>query len=909
MPKLFKPELTHLSNGIPVILQHLDGSVAATYWWVRTGSADEASAEAGFAHFLEHMLFKDAAAKETGKASTGKMARAIESLGGDINAYTSFDQTVYHVTCAAHHWERVIDAFGPIAKPQRFLKDDFEREREVILEELRKNEDSPGRQLFQSLFSLTFKKHPYGRPVIGFAKILKSAKLSALEAFYKRNYSAGNMGLVLVGPIEDATGERKKSILRYAEKHFGGKVIPGPKSKGASARGAAAPVNKARPVEPALANTDLPPFKVQPFDVKTPTLSISFRAPDLLNVDTPALDILANILGMGEMGRLYQKLFRDLAIVTDISGGLYVPKDPGMLYFQAETTEVSKIEPAYLEIFRELARLRDEGPTPEELSRCVVNAESDRLYATQSADGMAGRIGFSKFVLGDLDYDQKYLEELRSIDAARVRAIAAEYLDPRRMSGVILVPKDHKNYDARPIAALARRILSRADIVTRKIETKARGAKKTPAGAAAVEFFTLPSGIRVACFERPNSHVLSLHASVLGGLRLEVGSPLDSADRDWGVSSLFASSWTKGTRGSGAIPGKSSLDIASIFEGRAASVDGFSGRNSVGLQMTSLARDWDALSPLFTEILTRPAFPEDEVAHSRRVAEESLRGIEDHSSQLCSKLFLETLFEHHPYGRLTTGSLESLAGLNPEKIRAYHEAWVRPERLVISASGAIHRPSFNAWLKELSDRVSEAAQKASARGKFPKGLPDEPPLKAPRWIERSKGREQVHIIVGGLGTKLDSEDRYAMRILSTLLGGQSGRLFIELREKKSLAYTVAPVSFEGIERGYAGTYIACAPQKRVEAIEGIRSVLERLASQGPTAAEMKRAREFYLGRRAMDLQSDSSIAAHHGLESLYGLPYLDENQLIRKVEEVTAKDVQKACDRYLVEAFMVTSSV
>jgi predicted Zn-dependent peptidase len=135
MSKPFTPEVAHLSNGIPVILQNYEGPVAATYWWVKTGSADEIGPQAGFAHFLEHMLFKDTAAKETGKASTGQTARAIESLGGDINAYTSFDQTVYHVTCAAHHWEKVIDAFAPMSKPQKFLKQDFDREREVILEE------------------------------------------------------------------------------------------------------------------------------------------------------------------------------------------------------------------------------------------------------------------------------------------------------------------------------------------------------------------------------------------------------------------------------------------------------------------------------------------------------------------------------------------------------------------------------------------------------------------------------------------------------------------------------------------------------------------------------------------------------------------------------------------------------
>ena len=138
-----KIEEIKLSNQMPVLLQHFDGPAATLYWWINVGSKDENPKEAGFAHFLEHMLFKDAAAKETGRPSNGELARTIESLGGDINAYTSFDQTVYHVTCAAHHWFKVIDAFGEMAKPQKFLKRDFESEREVILEELRKMPSVP----------------------------------------------------------------------------------------------------------------------------------------------------------------------------------------------------------------------------------------------------------------------------------------------------------------------------------------------------------------------------------------------------------------------------------------------------------------------------------------------------------------------------------------------------------------------------------------------------------------------------------------------------------------------------------------------------------------------------------------------------------------------------------------------
>lgn len=888
------PEEVLLSNGIPVILQHYDGPVAATYWWNRVGSADENPAEAGFAHFLEHMLFKDAAAKETGRPSSGQMARAIESLGGDINAYTSFDQTVYHVTCAAHHWERVIDAFGAIAKPQRFLKTDFEREREVILEELRKNEDSPGRQLFQTLFSETFRKHPYGKPVIGYTRTLKAAKVGTLEAFYRRNYVPGKMGLILVGPIADAKGARRKALLSLLEKRFGSRVLP------------KRPVSfRSRIVEPPT-RKGLPPVKALGFDVKTPTFSVAFRVPDLKHEDLASLDLVAGILGMGELGRLYQRLFYQTSLATEASGGMYVPLDPGMAYFQAETDSVAKVQRVAEEMFREIRRIREEGPTPEELSRVLVNAESEKLYATQSADGMAGRLGFLRFVVGDLDFDRKYLDRLHAIDASRVREAASAYLVPERMSGAILVPKGEASVvDTAAVSRLAMDILSHDTAVTGAM---ARSASKKPVRKGLVpEIIQLPSGIRVVYFERPQSHVFSMHASVLGGLRLELTDPVESKDSDWGSSHMMAQSWTKGS------VSRDARAIAATVEGHASSMDGYSGRNTVGLQLTGLARDWGELSRLFGESLLHPTFPEDEVDHSRRVVEDSIRGIEDHSSQLCSKLFLETLFEKHPYGRLTTGSLESVQTIRSAKLQAFHRKWMRPERLVLSLSGAVKRPVLELWLEELEEAARKLPPPQAGAGvggdRLRELLQDEPPLKGPRWVEKPLGREQTHILVGGLGSTLTSDDRFAIRLMQTLLGGQSGRLFIELREKKSLAYTVSPVSFEGMERGYIGTYIACAPAKRDEAISGIRSVLEKLAEKGPTAAEMTRAKEFFLGRRAMDLQGDSSLAAHFGLETLYGVPILEDEALVKRIRSVTAKDISETCRKYLIEPHMVTSVV
>ncbi|MBY0471131.1 insulinase family protein [bacterium] len=889
MATTFKPEQYELSNGIPVVLQNYEGTAAATYWWNQVGSGDERPHEAGFAHFLEHMLFKDAAAKETGKASSGQLARAVESLGGDINAYTSFDQTVYHVTCAAQHWEKVISAFGDMAKPQRFLKSDFEREREVILEELRKNEDSPGRQLFQNLFSATFSKHPYGKPVIGFTKTLKAAKVAQLEEFYRNNYVANKMGLILVGPFDDT---RKKQILQILEKKFGSKVIPSGKT---------AKKYATRPTEPE--HRGQMKWTTKAFDVQTPSLSFSFRVPDLRHEDIPALDVIAGVLGMGEVSRLYQRLFYKTSLATEVSGGLYVPSDPGMLYFQIEAEDLEKLTQASREAFEELARISKEGPTAEEVSRIIVNTESERYYSLQTADGIAGRIGFLKFIMGDLNFDQTYLDQIRAVNPEKIQAVAKKYLDARRMSGAIMVPKANKDFDASEIIQSAKTILA-PQTEEESPKTKKNAVKK-PVGFSIPmpETFTTPSGIRVLHRENKQSHVASIYGIALGGLRLEIANPLNTADMDWGSSNMMSMTWTKGTHT------KTAKEIASIVEGHAAGIDGFSGRNTIGLQMTLLARDWNKLSSLFTDVLVNPNFAEEEVAHTRRVVEDTIRGIEDHTSQLCSKLFLETLFETHPYGRMTYGSFESIKSINSSKLAQFHRRWMKPDELVISVAGAVSRPQLNQMLGEMDREFEKAAKKGASGNGFAAQVAEEPRPHAPRLVERNLGREQTHIIVGSIGTKMGAKDQHALHLLQNILGGQSGRLFIELREKKSLGYTVAPVSFEGIENGYVGTYIACSPSKKEEALKGIQTVLETLAKKGPTAAEMNRAKEYFVGRRAMELQSDSSLASHFGLRGVYNLPIQDEVTLHEKIKAISAKDLQDLCQKYLVEPAMVTSIV
>lgn len=897
MSRQYAPWETKLSNGMPVVFQHFEGTVASIYWWVNVGSSSETRGEEGFAHFIEHMLFKDSAAKETGFPSTGTTARKIESLGGEVNAYTAFDQTVYHVTVSSGHLLRVLSAFFEIAKSKRFFKIDFDREREVILEEIRKNADSPNRQLFQTLFEKTYQRHPYGRPVIGYAKSIRVATLKKLEDFFHRQYEPSRMGLVVVSPLDEAEGsllekhKTVKQILKMAEKVFSARY-PIARTNLSKMSWSSKKLTSSHSRSPRLA--------LRPFDVQLPSFGFSFQVPDLRHPDIPALDLISGILGSGELSRLYQKLFYSQSLVSDISGGLFVPNDPGMLFFQGEMDSVEKVIPILASVNEEIEKLEKEGPTPEELTRMIVQAESEKLYSTQTSDGVAGRLAFSKFILGDIDFDQKYIHRLRAVQSSEIQKLVKKYLVPERMSFVLMTPKCGKRMS---LSEVSKTITHSRALIKKREKSERSKNKRGMLPRIMPEYRTLPSGLRWIHLYRKSSNVFSAHISALGGVRLEQAFPVECAEKDWGSSTLLSMTWPKGTTH------KSSQEISAQIEGRAAALEGFSGRNSCGLQMTGLIRDWDSLSSLLAEVVLDPSFTEEELEHSRRILLDSVRSIEDHSAQLCSKLFLETLFEKHPYGRITQGSEASVPFISAEKVRGFYKEWMRPDRAVFSFSGPLESKAIEKWVEKIDRQWASLSDAQKRDQKIQNEILDEPELAAPRWVDRLLGREQCHLMMGALGGKITDSDRYVLRLLQTLLSGQGGRLFTEIREKRSLVYSVSPVFFEGIERGFLGTYLACAPAKRASAIHAVREVFERLAGRGPGVTELSRAKEYYMGRRAMDLQSDAALAAHFGLQELYCVPREEESIWTEQIQAVSTQEIKSCVEKYFIKQHTVTAGV
>src|SRR3954464_14730796 len=189
-----------LDNGLTSLGEENHAApVVAIQVWVRVGSADERSDEAGLAHLHEHMLFKGNA-----RRGPGQIARTVEACGGEINAWTSFDQTVYHVVLASRFFAEGMDVLADAVTSAAFDRDELQREIEVVCEEIRRSQDSPTRKLSRELFALAFRRHPYGKPVIGTEESVRGFTRAGLLSFYRRWYRPENAVVIVVGDIREA---------------------------------------------------------------------------------------------------------------------------------------------------------------------------------------------------------------------------------------------------------------------------------------------------------------------------------------------------------------------------------------------------------------------------------------------------------------------------------------------------------------------------------------------------------------------------------------------------------------------------------------------------------------------------------------------------------------------------------
>jgi zinc protease len=370
-----------------------------------------------------------------------------------------------------------------------------------------------------------------------------------------------------------------------------------------------------------------------------------------------------------------------------------------------------------------------------------------------------------------------------------------------------------------------------------------------------------------------------VRAAFLGGL-------LSEREDTAGLTGFLTSMWLRGTQQ------RSYADFARSVENLAAEIDGFAGRSSLGLTLEVPSAQLDPALELFTEVLLRPGFDRLEIEHERHDTLAALTRREDRLGERAFDLFLHSLYPTHPYRFPVLGAKASVRRIDRTALESHHAHYVRATNCVVAVAGDVDPDAVAARFSAL---LADLPGGAFVR---PQHVPDEPP-REPREAVLRKRREQAHLVIGFPGLTVHDEDRHALEIVSQLLAGQGGRLFLELRDRRSLAYSVTAMNVEGADPGFFAVYIGTAPEKLELAKQGMLEELERIVSSPPTEDELRRAQHYLAGNFAIDLQRSSARAAHAAQDALFGLGPDAHLRYADEIHAVTKEDVLRVAKRVI----------
>ncbi len=618
-----QPQRYVLDNGMIVILEEIHTApVVAWQVWVKAGSITEGEySGSGISHYVEHLLFKG-----TEKRGVGEIDREISGLGGTINAYTSFDRTVYHLVVPSEHFVTALDVLADALMNSAFDPEELKKEREVILREIDMGEDDPDRFLSHLFWSTVYRQHPYGYPVIGYRTLFERLTREDLLDYYHRIYRPNNMILVGAGDFDSqiALAHIKQAFANFK-------------------RGSLPPVHV--PAEPDQMGTR----RVEKeFEVKQIYLLMGFRTVNIQSKDMYPLDVLAIILGQGRSSRLFRKIREEKGLVTTISSWSYTPRYAGIFGINARLDEVNK-DRAIEEILKELDQFKVELVSKEELEKAKRKVVSEHIFSRETMEDRAGDFALNELVVGDLNFSKNYVRLIQKVDREEIRGVANKYFHGDNLTITLLHPAVEK-LAAEP-----------------KISVK-----KPPL----INEYQLPNGMTLLVRENHTLPTVFMQAVFKGGLRFE-------NEKNNGLCEFTRRVLLKGTKT------KTRQEIAQKIESLGGTIDTYGGNNSFGSSVSVLKEDFDTGLQILADVIMNSTFPSEEVERERRIILAQIKAGEDDIFNATFKLFKETLFTRHPFRFQRIGSAPSIARITRTDLIKYHDEFYIPNNMVLAVYGDV----------------------------------------------------------------------------------------------------------------------------------------------------------------------------------------------------------------------------
>ena len=815
-----------LDNGMTLLVQenHAHDLVAFEII-VKTGSLYEGDLQgSGIAHLVEHMLFKG-----TLTHPDGEIEAMVKSLGGIMNGYTSHQFTGYTLVLPAKNALAAIEILSDMVKNPLFDQAEMIKEKEVILSEIKMNQDDPDRLLRRKFWEYAYNIAPYNLPVIGFEALFNNLGQKDLINFYNKWYIPNNIIIAVSGDVKSSQIEKS---IENAFNDF--KIKPYPQ--------------KALPQ--ILPNKGIKSHII-PFDVNASQMIIGFSSVVLTDPDSAALDIIAIILGQGNSSLLHKGLLRDKELVYSIGAFNYTPGFRGMFGISCMLDKQNKQE-VLDEIFKNFEKLKNKKISQVQIEKAKNLYMSDYFLAQQSVQAQASNLATDYAYSHDVNFTRNYINQLSKITAEDIQRCAKKYLNKENYMSVILEPLSLKKAQSEP-----------------KIEF-----------ASKIQEITFENGLRLILKHIPRQPIISLGLYANGGTRWET-------DQDNGIFNLISALLTKGTKK------RSAEDIALTVESLGASVSGFSGYNSFGLQLDCLSKDIESGIEIFSDIILNADLSEKEIEIAKHLVQKQIMIQNDDIFRNTFNLTRNALFESYPYRLNKIGKNESIKKMNRKILLAKKDSFLIPQNMVITVFGDFDQIKITKLIKQ---KISEKLEK----GEMPaQPVFSEPPKDKQQTIENKRDKQQAVLVLAFPGCDIFSEDRQALEFLNDILISPGAIIYKRIREKAGMAYTMGGGSVSGLDTGFFYLYVATTP----ESVDAVKSILieeiNKAKAEIISSDIIDATKNYFIGTSKLSRQANSSLGFIVGLDVLYGLGSEYYLQLDQRVNDLNQEKIKQVAAKYL----------
>ncbi len=612
-----------LANGLTLIVQEdRSAPVASVQAWCATGSTTEDKhLGAGLSHILEHMLFKG-----TKTRSTNEIAQKIQDVGGYINAYTSFDRTVFWIDAPKDGALTALDILADAMMNSTLPAQEYAKEQEVIRREFAMGMDDPDRTITHLLFATAYQRHPYRLPVIGLIDIYNNLTQEQVMEYYKTRYVPNNLTFIVVGDIVAAEVREKLENL----------------FKDQPAKSLAPLYIPPEPLQLGLREVH------QEFATELTHFAMAWHVPEISHPDVPALDLLSVILGEGHSSRLYRKVREESGLAFAISAFSYTPGDPGLLGVDAvlDPKNRSAAQSLILQIIEEI---RHNGVTAEELAKGKKIALSQELASLRTMRGQATDLGTNWFLTRNLNFGREYLEKVQKVTLDDIKRVAIQYLSEENLTIVSLNPKGS--------------LISKSDVAA-------------AAATSEIQKFELSNGLRILVREDARLPLIAMSAIFRCGLLCET-------EGNNGITRLAAKTLLKGTKT------RSAEQIADQLEAVGGEITSQAGNNSFAVNLDVTQPDLALGTDILADVLLNATMPAKAVEREKEIQLAKIKDEDEKPTSVARNLVKRALFPGHPLGLRPEGTPESVSRLNSKDLLAFRDRYVVAQNGVIAVFGDV----------------------------------------------------------------------------------------------------------------------------------------------------------------------------------------------------------------------------